>query len=485
MTQKQNKIHSSVDLSFYKEQEIMERILSAFDSGLVLLDPELNVVWANEMIWKMFPGQDLYGKKCYVIAENRTSPCDDCQSIHAFRDGKIHDREFQNKLSKRWHHVIAFPIKDEQGRVVNVLESTTDIDDRKQTEISLKKAFKEIKALKKRLEEENIYLRSTLRDALHFSEIIGSSSALKYVLTRIEQVSETDSSVLILGETGVGKELVARAIHDNSPRSKQSFISLNCAALQPALIESELFGHERGAFTGAQQLRKGRFELADGGTLFLDEIGELPQEIQVKLLRVLQEGKYERVGGSRTLESDARIIVATNRNLDREVVEGNFRSDLFYRLNVFPITVPPLRKRVEDIPLLVDHFVQLFNKKFSKHVEAISKPDMEKLQGYSWPGNVRELQNIIERAMIISEGSKLSLQDLTSLLTPHKDDSRHSSQHDDNKLLSLEEVERNHIHRALEETGWQISGLQGAARILKMNPSTLRSRIKKLGICRP
>ena len=217
----------------------MERILSALNSGLVLLDPELNVVWANEMIWKMFPGNDLYGKKCYVIAENRTSPCDDCQSIHAFRDGKIHDREFQNKLSKRWHHVIAFPIKDEQGRVVNVLESTTDIDDRKQTEISLKKALKKIKALK-RLEEENIYLKSTLRDALNFSEIIGSSSALKYVLTRIQQVSEIDTSLLILGETGVGKELVARAIHENSPRSKQSFISLNCAALQPALIESEL-----------------------------------------------------------------------------------------------------------------------------------------------------------------------------------------------------------------------------------------------------
>jgi transcriptional regulator with GAF, ATPase, and Fis domain len=485
MTQKQNKIHSSVNSSFYKEKEIMERILSALNSGLVLLDPELNVVWANEMIWKMFPGKDLNGKKCYVIAENRTSPCDDCQSIKAFRDGKIHHREFQNKLSKRWHHVIAFPIKDEQGRVVNVLESTTDIDDRKQTEISLEKAFNKIKALKKRLEEENIYLKSTLRDALHFSEIIGSSRALKYVLTRIEQVSETDTSVLILGETGVGKELVARAIHDNSPRSKKSFISVNCAALQPALIESELFGHERGAFTGALQLRKGRFELADGGTLFLDEIGELPQEIQVKLLRVLQEGTYERVGGSKTLKSDARIIVATNRNLDREVGEGNFRSDLFYRLNVFPITVPPLRKRVEDIPLLVDHFVQLFNKKFNKHVETISKPDLEKLQSYSWPGNVRELCNIIERAMIISQGTMLSLQDLTSLLTQHTNRSGQSSQQDDKQLLPLEEVERNHIRDALDETGWQINGLKGAARILKMNPSTLRSRIKKLGIRRP
>ncbi len=484
MTKKKN-IYSSHDLSFYQEKELMDRILSTLNSGLVLLDPEMTVVWANEMIRKMFPGEDLCGKKCYSVAENKSVPCDDCQSIKAFRDGEIHEREFQNKRSKRWHRVIAFPIKDELGTVINVLESTTDIDDRKQNEISLKQALKDIKALKLRLEEENIYLKSTIREVLQFSEIVGSSSALKYVLARIQQVAATKSTVLILGETGVGKELVAHAIHDSSHRSNKPFISLNCAALQPALIESELFGHEQGAFTGAQQLRKGRFELADRGTLFLDEIGELPNDIQIKLLRVLQDGKFERVGGSKTLKSDARIIVATNRDLSREISEGNFRPDLFYRLNVFPITVPPLRKRVGDIPSLVDHFVQIFNNKLNKHVETISKPDMEKLQSYSWPGNVRELRNIIERAMITSQGATLSLQDLTGFSTTDTIRSQQSSKEDDKQLLSLEEVERNHIRVALEATGWQVSGLKGAARILKMNPSTLRSRIKKLEIRKP
>lgn len=478
-------IGSAHDLSFYQEKEIMERILSTLNSGLVLLDSQMTVVWANEMIQKMFPGKNLYGKKCYAIAESRSSPCDQCQSIQAFKDGRIHEREFQNKLSNRWHHVIAFPIKNELGEVVNVLESTTDIHDRKQTEISLKQALDDIKALKIKLEEENIYLKTTIQEAFNFSEMVGSSSALKYVLARIQQVTETNTTVLILGETGVGKELVAHATHDNSHRSNKPFISLNCAALQPSLIESELFGHEQGAFTGAQQLRKGRFELADGGTLFLDEIGELPNDIQTKLLRVLQDGKFERVGGSKTLKTDARIIVATNRDLSQEVSEGNFRADLFYRLNVFPITVPPLRKRVDDIPFLVDHFVHLFNNKFNKHVETISKQDLEKLQSYSWPGNIRELRNIIERAMITSQGPMLSLQGLTNISTQHAIGSQQSNQQDGNQLLPLEEVERNHICMALEAAGWQVSGLNGAARILKMNPSTLRSRIKKLGIRKP
>lgn len=473
------------DLSFYQEKERIDRILSTLNSGLVLLDPEMTVVWANEMIWKIFPDQDLYGKKCYSVAENRLTPCKDCQAIHAFKDGEIHEREFKNKQSNRWHHVIAFPIKDDQGNVINVLESTTDINDRKQAEISRDKAFNDIKILKKRLEEENIYLKGEIREACLFTDIIGSSKALQYVLTRVKQVASTDTSVLIYGETGVGKELVTRAIHDSSPRSGKPFISINCAALPPSLIESELFGHERGAFTNALQQRKGRFELADGGTLFLDEVSELPQETQVKLLRVLEDGKFERVGGSATLKSDARIIVATNRDLNNEISEGRFRADLFYRLNVFPITVPPLNKRTEDIPLLVEHFVQFFNKKFGKHIEKIGESDMEKLENYPWPGNIRELRNIIERAMITSTGTKLTLQDLSSQLPIYNDDQQTTGLQKDEQMESLEEVERIHIKKALEVARWRVSGLKGAALILRMNPSTLRSRMKKLEIRKP
>ncbi|NNK94845.1 MAG: sigma 54-interacting transcriptional regulator [Desulfobacterales bacterium] len=463
----------------------MDRILSILNSALVLLEPDMTVVWANQKLRKMFPHENLDGKKCYTVAENRITPCDDCQSLLAFKDGEIHEREFQNKMDKHWHHVIAFPIKDDQGNISHVLEATTDINTRKQAEISRDKAFQDIKALKQKLEEENIYLKAEIREACLFTDIIGSSKALLYVLTRVKQVAETDTSVLICGETGVGKELVARAIHDSSPRSKKPFISVNCAAITSTLIESELFGHERGAFTDAQQRRKGRFELADGGTLFLDEVSELPQVTQAKFLRVLQDGKFERVGGSKTLKSDARIVVATNRDLNKEVSEGNFRSDLFYRLNVFPITVPPLRQRVEDIHLLVDHFVQFFNKKLGKQMEKISESDMAKLLSYPWPGNVRELRNIVERAMITSQGTRLSLQDMPSLFTLHEGDLQQSSQQEDKAFLSLVEVERNHIRSALEVTEWRISGPKGAARMLKINPSTLRSRMEKMGMLKP
>ena len=463
----------------------MDLILSTLNSGLVLLDPEMTVVWANKMIWEIFPGQNLLGKKCYAVAENRTTPCEDCQSILAFKDGNIHQREFQNNLRKRWHRVIAFPIKDEKGKVINVLESTTDIDDNKRAEISRDKAIKELKALKKKIEEENIYLKNEVREAHLFTDIIGSSNALLYVLGRVEQVAETDSTVLINGDTGVGKELIARAIHAASPRSSQPFISINCSALPSSLIESELFGHERGAFTDAQYKRKGRFELADQGTLFLDEVGELPMEAQAKLLRVLEDGQFQRVGGEKTLRSNTRILLATNRDMKMEVSSGRFRSDLYYRINVFLITVPPLQKRKEDIPLLVEHFVNFFNKKFGRSVEQISESDMDLLQQYSWPGNVRELKNIIERIMISSTGTKLSLKDMAGLLPTSEDLPQKTDVLDISTIHPLEDVERNHIRKALDATEWRVDGLKGAARILKINPSTLRSRMKKLGLRKP
>ncbi len=473
------------DLSFYEEKERMDLILSSLNTGLALINPDLTVAWVNEVTRSILPWDDLIGKLCYEAAAMRNEPCEGCGAILAFADGQVHETERQSPVDGSWHYIVSIPIKDESGNVVNVLESVTDITERKNVEIDRDNALKELKALKKRLEEENVYLKSEIREARLFTDIIGSSNVLQYVLTRVQQVAATDTTVLIQGETGVGKELVARAIHDSSPRSEKPFISINCAALPPNLIESELFGHERGAFTDAQRRRKGRFELADGGTLFLDEVSELPQETQAKLLRILQDGKFERVGGSKTLQSDARIIVATNRDLNKEISEGRFRADLFYRLNVFPVTVPPLRKRTQDITLLVEHFVRFFNKKFGRHIEQIAESDMEKLRQYPWPGNIRELRNIIERAMITSDGHMLVLQDMSTFLPMHDNDSQPSGPQDSIQVLPLEEVERQHIQNALKATEWRVSGLKGAARLLEINPSTLRSRMKKLGISKP
>ena len=456
----------------------MDLILSTLNTGLLLLDPELTVVWANAMIWKMFPDENLYGKKCYAVAENRTEPCEGCQSILAFEDGEVHEREFQNQLNKRWYQVLAMPIKDEKGRVTNVLEATTDINDRKQVELERNSALRELRALKNKLEEENIYLKTELLDAKLFSNMIGTSNALRYVQTRIAQVAPTGATVLIQGETGVGKELVARAIHDNSRgKSGKPFIKVNCAAIPANLVESELFGHEKGAFTDAATQRKGRFELADTGTLFLDEISELPQDTQAKLLRVLQDGEFERVGGSRTFRSDVRIIAATNRDLNAEVTAGRFRADLFYRLNVYPITVPPLRKRREDIPLLVEHFIAHLAPPIGKRIERIPRPIMEQMKKYDWPGNVRELRNVLERSIITSRDSTLQLsEDL--IKTPHHSSAAIGS------AMSLEEIQRRHIQAVLEQANGRIEGPGGAAEILQLKPSTLRHRMKKLGIKR-
>ncbi len=336
-------------------------------------------------------------------------------------------------------------------------------------------AYEEIAQLKSLLEQEKLYLQEEIKTEHNFEEFIGQGQNIKRVLKAIETVAPTDASVLILGETGTGKELVARAVHDLSPRKDKALIKVNCAALPAGLIESELFGHEKGAFTGALSRKIGRFELAHSGTIFLDEIGDLPLELQAKLLRVLQDGEFERVGGTGTIKVNVRVIAATNRDLERFVQEQHFRQDLFYRLNVFPIHIPALRERKEDLPLLVKFFTMKYGKKLGRKIETVPKKVLDSLTSYTWPGNVRELENVIERSAILSTGSQLELADWL----PKQGISSQS-----NKIPTLEELERRHILEVLEMAAWRVSGERGAARLLDVKPTTLESRMKKLGITR-
>jgi PAS domain S-box-containing protein len=368
-------------------------------------------------------------------------------------------------------HLVA--ILDETGKATGLRGVAMDITEGKRAEESLRGALAEVERLKDQLQQENIYLQEEIKLAHNFEEIVGHSDAIKYVLYKIEQVAPTDSTVLILGETGTGKELVARAIHSAGLRRDRPLVKVNCAALSASLIESELFGHERGAFTGASARKIGRFELAHGATIFLDEIGELPLELQSKLLRVIQEGEFERLGSSKTVKADVRIIAATNRHLQAEVQQGRFREDLWYRLNVFPITVPPLRQRAEDIPLLIEHFVKGFAKKLGREITSVSPATLKSLRDHTWPGNIRELANVVERAVINARGPVLSVAD--SFEIQPTEELRANGK-------SLEEVERQHILSTLGETGWRIEGPSGAAKILGLNPSTLRTRMAKLGI---
>src|SRR5881409_3565920 len=353
---------------------------------------------------------------------------------------------------------------------------------------------------KARLEAQNTYLQEEIRSEHNFGEIVGSSPALLDVLRQVEQIARIDSTVLILGETGTGKELIARAIHDRSPRKNRVLVKVNCGAISAGLVESELFGHVKGAFTGAIANRDGRFKLADGGTIFLDEVGELPMDTQVKLLRVLQEQEFEPTGSSKTIKVNVRIVAATNRDLEELVREGKFRADLFYRLSVVPLRVPALRERVSDLPLLVTFFVQKCAKKLGKQITSVSEEAMRRLTGYAWPGNIRELQNVIERAVILSPGKTLVLADELRASAPSlgRREEAHSEARSPKSEIrnveslvtsaatgkidgSLDQVERRHIESVLSQTHWMIEGERGAARILDMNPSTLRSRMQKLG----
>src|ERR1700739_1564974 len=351
------------------------------------------------------------------------------------------------------------------------------------------KAYEEIRSLHAKLEKENVYLREEIRSEHDFREMVGSSAALQEVLDKAERVAPLDSTVLIYGETGTGKELIARAIHDCSKHKNRPLVKLNCSAISAGLVESELFGHKRGAFTGAVERHIGRFELADGGTLFLDEISELPLETQVKLLRVLQEHEFEPLGSSRTLRVNVRIIAASNRDLEKAVQEGKFRADLYYRLNVLPITLPPLRERRADIPLLASFFVERFSRQFGKPITGISQDTMDVLSRYAWPGNIRELQNVIERAVVLCPGTVLRLgKDLLPITGEENKEefvSTGASSAPANFPDALEGVERGPIVQVLRQTRGVIEGPRGAAKVLNLHPNTLRSRMKKLGIERP
>jgi len=487
--------------------DIFNTILSSVREPLVVLDANLKVVDANPSFYKTFcvTPQETEGTLIYDLGNGQwniprlrelleqalpeTSVYNDFEVEHDFETiGPKIMHLNARKIYREANHtqLILLAIEDVTEReyykrdLEKIVETRTAelVLARKEAEKRKKAAetdLFEIKMLKKQLEEERAYLKEEIKLEHNHENIIGKSDALKYVLYKVEQIAQTNTTVLVLGETGTGKELVARAIHSFSKRKNRALVKVNCAALPSNLIESELFGHEKGAFTGSSSLRLGRFEVADGATLFLDEIGELPLELQSKLLRVIQDGEFERLGSSRTIKVDARIVTATNRNLEEEIQRGRFREDLWYRLNVFPFTMPPLKDRIEDIPLLVEFYIRKIAKRMGKATGVIPQTVMNTLQNYHWPGNVRELENVLERAVINSSGPKLHLVD--DLNKPFVYLSKN--------LKTLEAVERDYIVRMLEQTHWKVSGQNSAAQILGLNRSTLRARMRKLDIRKP
>ncbi|MFH2043679.1 MAG: sigma 54-interacting transcriptional regulator [Pseudomonadota bacterium] len=388
----------------------------------------------------------------------------------------ITEQKRTEELLEKAYRELDLKIKEKTGELIIANERLSQkLDEQKISEESLRTALSEIKTLKTQLEAENLYFRHEHKMKYQFENIIGQSDGLKYVIYRAEQVAPSNTTVLVLGETGTGKELIAAAIHEMSPRKERPLIVVNCAALPENLIESELFGREKGAYTGADTKQIGRFEIANNSTVCLDEIGELPLLLQAKLLRVVQHHEFERLGSSRTIKVDVRIVATTNRDLEEEVRKGRFRQDLYYRLNVFPITVPPLRQRQDDIPMMVQTFIERYSRKLGKQITTIQNETMKELQNYPWPGNVRELESIIERAVIMCSGPVLKLADKLKI----------SSASLSSVVRTLEETERNQILKILSETRWRIDGKDGAALILGLHPSTLRARMHKLGIVRP
>jgi PAS domain S-box-containing protein len=443
------------------------------------------IYWSEEMfrLWGFDPRQ---GLPTWDQWFERVHP-EDRQKVklasdRAFLEKVDSDTEFRILKpdgTVRIYHGIGHPLFSPNGELFQVVGTLVDVTERRRAEERLKSAFDEIKRLKDELYRENLALRDEIDRASMFEEIVGTSTALRAVLSRIAKVAPTDSTVFITGETGTGKELIARAIHKRSQRSGRAFVSVNCAALAPALISSELFGHEKGSFTGAIQRRLGRFELADGGTIFLDEVGELPPDIQVILLRVLQEREFERVGGNQSIKVDVRVIAATNRDLKAALAKGSFREDLFYRLNVFPIEVPPLRQRRDDILMLVEYFVQRYAKRAGKNIQSIDKKTLDLLRSYDWPGNIRELQNVIERSIILSSGDVLSVDGLWL----SKENAPPASRTETSPASNGEPwSEREIIKAALAESKGRVSGPSGAAAKLGIPPSTLDHRIRALRI---
>jgi PAS domain S-box-containing protein len=483
----------ALDVSAYKavEHDLQslkqhaESILNAAGEGIYGIGLDGAATFVNPAAERMTGwtaeesiGQQIHYQHHHSHEDGSPYPREDCAIYAAIHDGQVHhvaDEVFWRKDGS------CFPVEYtstpmyQDGALIGAVAVFKDTSERKKAQTELMAAFAEVEQLKEQLQQENSYLQEEIREGSNFGHIVGTSKPVRMMLQQIEQVANTDVSVLVLGESGTGKELIARAIHDHSPRKDQTLIKLNCGAISSGLVESELFGHEKGAFTGAHDRRKGRFELADGGTLFLDEVGELPLETQVKLLRVLQEQEFERLGSEKTLKVDVRIVAATNRDLAQQVAEGTFREDLYYRLNVFPIEVPPLRERAEDVPLLARYFMERAAKKFAKPLRGFDEKGLQALQAYHWPGNIRELQNVIERAAIVSMGSVIQLTGLLPEAAPKVDMVAMP-------LMSLQDVERNHIQRVLNHTRGVIAGPNGAAKILAMHPNTLRSRMIKLEI---
>jgi PAS domain S-box-containing protein len=469
------------------------RLFEAAQDGILILDAETGQISdVNPFLVEMlgYSHEELLGKKLWEIGTFRDIEASKATSSELKSKGYVryHDLPLETKEGRpiavefvsnvylvNHYKVIQCNIRDTTERKLTAEALKKSHNELERQAVELRTALSEIKTLKDQLEAENIYFRQEIKMRYKFAHILGQSDGLKYVLYRAEQVAPMNTTVLILGETGTGKDLIAAAIHDMSPRKDRPLITVNCASLPSNLIESELFGREKGAFTGADTRQVGRFEIANGSTLCLDEIGELPLEVQAKLLRVIQHNEFERLGSSQTIKVDVRIVATTNRNLEEEARKGRFREDLYYRLNVFPITVPPLRQRKEDIPLLVQAFIERYARKLGKQITSIQKETMKALQDYLWPGNVRELENVIERAMILCPGPVFQLVDKLEISSPPLSST----------VRTLEETERNQILKTLSETRWRIEGKDGTAAILGLNPSTLRARMHKLGIVRP
>jgi PAS domain S-box-containing protein len=448
-------------------------------------------VWniASDTIWATDRARKLYGISAEdALNMQRFYAClhpDDCgrvknlveQALQSGGNFKDEYRVVHPDGSEHWIRATGKCQVSDSGQLERMMGASLNTTEKRRADDELKAALAEIQNLQERIQQENVYLRDEMSERKG-SKIVDGSETMRHILEQVPQVAATPASVLISGETGTGKELLARAIHEASPRKNRSMIQVNCAAIPAALIESELFGREKGAFTGALSKQIGRFELANGSTLFLDEVGELPLDAQAKLLRVLQEKQFERLGNPKPIKVDVRIIAATNRNLSEEVAQGRFREDLYYRLNVFPIWMPPLRERREDIPKLVETFVQEFAVSMDKSINSLDKNSLQALCRYDWPGNIRELRNVIERAVILAKGPILKIglpvDNLDAAATPSK-----------SSLVTLEEVEREHILHVLETCGWRVRGQGGAAAILGLNPNTLESRMSKLGIHRP
>ena len=491
-SQKSSQLEESLQ-KFEETLNLNKLILESAGEGIYGLDAEGRTTFVNHAAELMtgFTAKEMIGKPQHALVHHskpggKHYPKEECPIYAAFKDGKVHhisDEVFWRKDGT------SFPVEYtstpifQNLKLLGAVVVFTDITERK-------KAEEEIQHLRQQLEMENAYLHEEVLGAQAYGDIIGGSPALENILRQVEMVGPTNASVLITGESGVGKELVAREIHNRSSRSNRTMIKVNCASIPKELYESEFFGHVKGAFTGAIKDRSGRFQLADGGTLFLDEIGEVPLDLQSKLLRVLQEGTFERIGDEKTQNVDVRIIAATNRSLKEEVAAKRFREDLYYRLNVFPIEVPPLRNRKEDIPMLASKFLELAAQRLNLPLPRLNRKNIMELQGYDWPGNIRELQNVIERAIITSRSGKLllnlskgekSIQRKVSTVDPREFENKGNVQKEEEMQLRYQE----NILNALDQCNWKITGSDGAAILLGLKPSTLNSKIKKIGLRRP